>query len=152
MVSSDYVIKLRAKINTQWIVWLNVNISPPIRTDNTVRTVREDGKLHLGHNGIMFQNRLIITYHGVIGHKSRTFIVFGTKLVSIQFMFWLCLTPWSSFIPITQRLWNAASSFSFLISPDDSSHSSSCLFGYCSTWLAGPEMSAPGLYKDMFGN
>lgn len=42
--------KIRAKIYTQWVIWLNLNMSKPKWTDNTtglklnVRTVTEDGK------------------------------------------------------------------------------------------------------------
>lgn len=77
----------------------------------------------------------------------------GTELATTRFMLGLYLTPQTSFITITQRSSNVASSCSFPIRPDDPSHSSSCLLGYCSTLkLAAPEMSAAGLDKDMFGN
>lgn len=56
MVSSDCVIKIRAKINTQWLIWLNLNVFWPIWTDNTVDfhwsfewELRQDCKWCLGH-------------------------------------------------------------------------------------------------------
>lgn len=77
---------------------------------------------------IVFQNMLITIYYRAIYNHNWKLILFGTKLLSVQFMFKLRLTPWNSEIVIIIFL---------LISPDDSLHCSSCPFGYCSTVRAG---------------
>lgn len=139
-------IKAKIYIHSESFGWNQFNRSRPIWTDNMM-TFCETFKRRWDISVLCFIScwlQFIIETLVAVWK----FILFGKELLSA---FGLCLTPWRSFLTITKHLWNVASSFSFLISPDHSSHYSSCLFGHCSTWLAGLKMSALGLYREMFG-
>lgn len=111
-----------------------------------VRTEGKHNKSCLGKVCIMLQNMLIAIYYRVICNYNYKFILFGTKLPIVPFMFSWCLAAWDALIVITQHIQYVASYFSLSVSPDDFSHCSSCLPGYYSTVLARLRMSALGLH------